>query len=216
METDQELETFRMGDLEKVISLKITFLVENTTYTSKLLAEHGLSILCEGETSSGMKFKYLFDTGPSKIALTNNIKALDINFRDLDAIILSHGHYDHTGGLESLLGLDFEKKVDIICHPDALQRKFARAKDKLRSIGLPFDMNLLKPNAKIKYVIFTIDDTFIFWDATPPYEWTIQGRFYPLIGRHTLKVYAYSESNDMHIDQMDIIFLTFSYQYGKW
>jgi hypothetical protein len=49
---------------------------------------------------------------------------------------------------------------------------------------------------------------FIFWDDTPPYEWKIQGKFYPLIGRHTLKVYAYSETNEYDIDQMDIIFFT--------
>jgi len=73
-----------------------------------------------------------------------------------------------------------------------------------------------KPTAKaevlckenIKYVIFTVDDMFIFWDATPPYEWQIQGRFYPLIGRHTLKVFAYSETNERDSDEMDIIFFT--------
>ena len=91
---------------------------------------------------------------------------------------------------------------------------------RLRGITLAFG----RPNAKaevickekVRYVIFAIDDMFIFWDETPPYEWKIQGKFYPLIGRHTLKVYAYSETGDMHIDQIDIIFLTLSYQYGKW
>ncbi len=83
-------------------------------------------------------------------------------------------------------------------------------------IGRPVAKAEVICKVKVRYVIFTIDDMFIFWDETPPYEWRIQGKFYPLIGRHTLKVYAYSESNDMHMDQMDIIFLTFSYQYGKW
>jgi hypothetical protein len=61
---------------------------------------------------------------------------------------------------------------------------------------------------KIKYVIFTIDDMFIFWDDTPPFEWKIHARAYPLIGRHTLKVIAYSETNKVDSDQMDIIFFT--------
>lgn len=92
--------------------------------------------------------------------------------------------------------------------------------DRLRGITVVIGRSIAKADVickeKIKYVIFTIDDMFIFWDEKPPYEWRIQGKFYPLIGRHTLKVYAYSETNEMHMDQMDIIFLTFSYQYGKW
>jgi len=91
---------------------------------------------------------------------------------------------------------------------------------RLRGITIAFGRPTAKAEVickeKVKYVIFTIDDMFIFWDETPPYEWKIQGKFYPLIGRHTLKVYAYSETGEMHIDQMDIIFLTLSYQYGKW
>jgi len=62
---------------------------------------------------------------------------------------------------------------------------------------------------KIKYVIFVIDDMFMFWDNSPPYEWRIQGKYYPLVGRHTLKVYAYSETNEYDVDQMDIIFFSF-------
>lgn len=92
--------------------------------------------------------------------------------------------------------------------------------DRLRGITVAFGRPIAKADVickeKVKYVIFTIDDMFIFWDDTSPYEWKIQGKFYPLFGRHTLKVYAYSETGEMHIDQIDIIFLTLSYQYGKW
>jgi len=68
----------------------------------------------------------------------------------------------------------------------------------------------------IRYVIFAINNVFTYWDREPPYEWKIQGKFYPLIGRHNLKVCAISESGDMDTDEMDIIFLSLSYQYGKW
>ena len=68
----------------------------------------------------------------------------------------------------------------------------------------------------IRYVIFSIHNVFTFWDSEPPYEWKIQGKFYPLIGRHKLKVFAISESGEMDTDEMDIIFLSLSYQYGKW
>jgi len=68
----------------------------------------------------------------------------------------------------------------------------------------------------VRYVIFSINDVFTYWDDEPPYEWKIQGKFYPLIGRHNLKVFAISESGEMDTDEMEIIFLTLSYQYGKW
>ncbi|UCD13581.1 MAG: Zn-dependent exopeptidase M28 [Thermoplasmatales archaeon] len=68
----------------------------------------------------------------------------------------------------------------------------------------------------VRYVIFSINDVFTLWDGEEPYEWKIQGKFYPLIGRHKLKVFAYSESGEMDTDEMEIIFLSLSYQYGKW
>ena len=68
----------------------------------------------------------------------------------------------------------------------------------------------------VRYVIFSINNVFTYWDDEPPYEWEIQGKFYPLIGRHNLKVFAISESGEMDTDEMEIIFLTLSYQYGKW
>jgi hypothetical protein len=68
---------------------------------------------------------------------------------------------------------------------------------------------------KVKFVIFCIDDMFLYWDHNPPYEWEIQGKYLPLIGRHKLKVYAYTESGKRATDEMEIIIFTFSYQYGK-
>ncbi len=69
---------------------------------------------------------------------------------------------------------------------------------------------------EVKFVVFCIDDIFLSWDSKPPYEWKIQGKHKPLIGRHKLKVYAYSISGKRATDEMDIIIFTLSYQYGKW
>jgi hypothetical protein len=68
-------------------------------------------------------------------------------------------------------------------------------------------------NEQIKYVIFCIDGYFMFWDSQPPYEWTIQGWFYPINGRHTLEVYAYTTSGKMASDEMDIFILELSTSY---
>ncbi len=87
---------------------------------------------------------------------------------------------------------------------------FQRMRGITIAIGKPVAIAETICKENIKYVIFVIDDIFIFWDDTPPYEWKIEGKFYPLIGRHTLKVYAYSETNEYDVDQMDIIFFTIS------
>lgn len=71
-------------------------------------------------------------------------------------------------------------------------------------------------NEEIEYVIFCIDANFMYWDSEPPYEWKIQGKHFPPIGRHKLKVYAYTTSGKGATDEMDIIIFTFSSQYGKW
>ena len=74
-------------------NLRITVLVENTVRKRGLLAEHGLSFLIETGTE-----RILFDTGQG-LALRHNAAQLKLDLKTLDAVALSHGHYDHTGGL---------------------------------------------------------------------------------------------------------------------
>ncbi|KAA0003674.1 MAG: M20/M25/M40 family metallo-hydrolase [Thermoplasmata archaeon] len=68
----------------------------------------------------------------------------------------------------------------------------------------------------IDYIIFCIDNEFISWDRTPPYEWKIQGKHSPPIGKHRLIVYAYDINGNIAKDEMDIIIFTLSYQYAPW
>ena len=75
----------------------ITVLVENTANITGLRAEHGLSILVE--TAQGI---LLWDTGQSSL-FEDNAQVLGIGLSTIDIIALSHGHYDHTGGLLHLL-----------------------------------------------------------------------------------------------------------------
>jgi hypothetical protein len=65
----------------------------------------------------------------------------------------------------------------------------------------------------IKYVIFCVDGNFMVWDSQPPYEWRMQGMYYPLIGKHTMKVYAYTTSGKVASDEMDIFILSLSTAY---
>lgn len=73
--------------------MKIITLMENTCGSEKFLFEHGLSLYIETE-----KHKLLMDTGSSD-GFLKNAEKLGIDLRDVDAVFLSHGHYDHSGGI---------------------------------------------------------------------------------------------------------------------
>jgi 7,8-dihydropterin-6-yl-methyl-4-(beta-D-ribofuranosyl)aminobenzene 5'-phosphate synthase len=114
------------------MALRITTLSENTAGMGDFLAEWGLSILVETDTT-----KILLDTGTS-ISAVHNAASLGINLSKIDQIVLSHGHYDHTGGLREVLR-KIKKGVEIIAHPDVWQAKYHRRKnDPERYIGIPF------------------------------------------------------------------------------
>jgi len=89
----------------------ITFLVDNRA-EEPFIAEHGFSILLEIRGR-----RLLFDTGQGK-ALFHNAKKLEISLSGLDALVLSHGHYDHGGNLVKILSLN--PSIQFFAHPDCL------------------------------------------------------------------------------------------------
>ena len=118
--------------------LRITTLSENTAGSGDFLGEWGLSILVETEVTS-----ILFDSGKS-ISAVQNATTLGINLNRIDRIVLSHGHYDHTGGLRNILRR-IGKEVEVIAHPDIWQAKYARRKNEPdRYIGIPFQRRELE------------------------------------------------------------------------
>ncbi|MGQ9635661.1 MAG: MBL fold metallo-hydrolase [Bryobacteraceae bacterium] len=110
--------------------LWFTVLADNSVGAPDLLAEHGLSMLIEADDR-----RILFDTGQGRV-LHDNLAALDVRLAPLDAIVLSHGHYDHTGGLS--VALLESGPSSIFVHPAALNQKYAkREQPPHRSIGIP-------------------------------------------------------------------------------
>lgn len=114
------------------MELRITTLSENTAGSVNLLGEWGLSILIETDGAN-----VLFDTGQS-ISASHNADILGIDLRKIDKIILSHGHYDHSGGLRQIL-LKMKRRVELIAHPDIWSAKYRRRENEAdRYIGMPF------------------------------------------------------------------------------
>jgi len=85
--------------------VKIITLVENTAANPDCIAEHGLCLYIETK-----KHKLLLDTGASE-ALLHNAKVLGIDLAQVDTVILSHGHYDHSGGLLAFAALNPDAKI---------------------------------------------------------------------------------------------------------
>ena len=121
--------------------MKITTLVEDTANKTELLAEHGLSMLIETD-----KNNILFDTGQF-LSLFYNAKVLNIDLSKVDKIVLSHGHYDHTGGLKKLLSRT--GKVDVYAHPDVFAPKYAKGKERDRYIGIPYKKEELESKGAV-------------------------------------------------------------------
>jgi 7,8-dihydropterin-6-yl-methyl-4-(beta-D-ribofuranosyl)aminobenzene 5'-phosphate synthase len=90
---------------------------------SRLIAEHGFSALVT-VIAEGRRESILFDAGLSPDGVLHNIDILDVPLADVRAIVLSHGHADHTGALIGLVRRLGKRGLPLIAHPDAfLQRK---------------------------------------------------------------------------------------------
>lgn len=87
--------------------MKIISLVDNISIKSNIGSEHGLSLYIETN-----KHKLLFDLGASSLFIKNAIE-LGVDLQEIDAVIISHGHYDHGGGLKAFLDINSKAKIYI-------------------------------------------------------------------------------------------------------
>ena len=114
------------------MEVRLTTLSENTVARIGLLAEWGLSILVEADN-----LKILLDTGLS-ISTTHNAATLGIDLSQIDKIVLSHGHRDHTGGLREVLKR-MKKRVEVVAHPDIWASKYSTTFSREQEYaGIPF------------------------------------------------------------------------------
>jgi len=104
------------------MAFTVTTLMENTSPRAELAAEHGLSLLIEG---GGRRI--LYDAGPSPRFLLN-ARAMGVSLDGLDALVISHSHYDHTGGAAALLARP-EKPAAIYVGWEFFTPRFGRRED---------------------------------------------------------------------------------------
>lgn len=125
------------------MSLKITTLIENMPDESgKLEFEHGFSVFVE---FSGKKI--LFDTGQSG-AFVKNAERLNIDLSGADYVVLSHGHYDHTGGVSALLEV-LERQTSFYIGNEFFEPKYKLLEDNsYKYNGNPFERRLLEREEK--------------------------------------------------------------------
>jgi 7,8-dihydropterin-6-yl-methyl-4-(beta-D-ribofuranosyl)aminobenzene 5'-phosphate synthase len=134
--------------------MKIITLVENLVNKPNLMAEHGLCLYIETTNR-----KILFDTGQTGLFM-QNAKTLGIDIEEIDTIVISHGHNDHTGGLYPFLKKN--KKAKIICKPDLFAQKYS---GRNRFIGTKFHEAQLKDRLIFVDDITELDENlFIFPD----------------------------------------------------
>ena len=106
-----------------------------------LRAEHGFSALVTVRRG-GTESMLLFDTGVSPDGLAVNAERLGLGLRDLQGVVLSHGHFDHAGGFDGLARLRGRSGLPLTVHPAAWTRRRLAPPG-----GQPFEMPTLSPGA---------------------------------------------------------------------
>ena len=96
--------------------MKFSFLIENKTDHPGVVAEHGLSIYIEAHGK-----KILFDTGETGL-FAQNAKAMKVDLSEVDLAVISHGHYDHAGGVPTFC--EINDRAPLYIHKNAFRKSY--------------------------------------------------------------------------------------------
>ena len=128
------------GTLPVLPRVDITVLVENMAGNPSLLGEWGLSFLIETD-----KHRVLLDAGGGR-TLFKNARALNVDLAKMDAIVISHGHFDHTGGLEKTL--EACGPVDLFIHPAAFATRYFKEGSRAVKDAMPLSRDRLRNHVR--------------------------------------------------------------------
>jgi 7,8-dihydropterin-6-yl-methyl-4-(beta-D-ribofuranosyl)aminobenzene 5'-phosphate synthase len=145
-----------IGAIEELECLTITVVTDNyydalrtepavgkryrTVPGASMYAEHGLSYVIETRTNEGETGRLMFDFGVNPAGITNNLRLLQVGLDGIDAFGLSHGHFDHWGGLTGTLTANagvIRKDTPFYVGKDIFAHRFARrsGSDDLSDLG---------------------------------------------------------------------------------
>ena len=96
--------------------------LEGGEVPSALIAEHGFSVLVS-VSKNGTENRILFDAGVSPEGVVENIRRLDVDVSSIEAIVCSHGHFDHTTGLDGLIKRLGTVNLPVLIHPHFWRRR---------------------------------------------------------------------------------------------
>lgn len=129
------LERGDVAGIGELNSLKITVLTEDSVlYESHYLGQHGVSFLLEGVKGSDV-MRIMVDVGQNSQALLNNMKLMNISPAIIDAVVLTHCHYDHTQGVARMLREIGKRDIQVIAHRDIFRLNFV-TEPYLRHVGI--------------------------------------------------------------------------------
>ncbi len=124
--------------------ITVRCVVENSaTRGSSFWAEHGISFHID--TPNG---QVLFDTGQSGQVFLHNAEQFDLDLGQIDALAISHAHYDHTGGLELVLP-HLRTMIPLYAHADLFRERYTQREEKYVSIGLPLPREKLTQQVEL-------------------------------------------------------------------
>jgi len=141
--------------MEKIKSLKITTLAENLVQAGGL-GQWGLSLLLDLEDAKGEPRRVVLDTGVNKEALFHNAKLLEEDFKDVDCVVLSHGHGDHTAATAEVV--EAAGGVKVYGHPHTFLPRIVEDKDgKRKKVGPREGQDIADIEAAGGEVILSVD-----------------------------------------------------------
>jgi len=125
-----------MPDLELLDALSVIVIAEDSVlYESPYLGQHGISLFLAA-VQGDLRRNVLVDVGQNSEALLHNMKLMGIAPSSIDAVVLTHCHYDHTQGLAEILKAIGKRDLPVVAHPDLFRLNFVE-QPYLRSVGVP-------------------------------------------------------------------------------